>query len=228
LNYPLLALDAASGKSFACLLLSDEQEFFAESEGDRGHSQSLMPVLEGLLNQANITWKDLTMLALGVGPGSFTGLRIAAATLAGINASLQLPVLSVSSLAVTAARANHEEPLWVLEDARAGEVHIGHYYSLAIMQDDVCVSWDRLNAMTPSCYASEAEPPVALDGWSRLSLKLGRSEALATVVRSALMHTELKNLPIYVQPAYLQMSQAEKTQLERFKGESAQPVKKNL
>lgn len=211
MNFPVLALDAAVGRSYGCLLLSDREALFAESEGDRAHSQTLMPMLEGLLNRANLGWQDLNMLALGIGPGSFTGLRIAAAALAGINASLQLPVLSVSSLAITSVQADFEEPLYVLEDARAGEVFVGHYRGGISMQNDRCISWDELNDVEPCSYTSVTAPPSDLPGWQRLESTLHRGEAMAMVVREVMGREELSSLPKYVQPAYLQISQAERT-----------------
>lgn len=215
MNFPILALDAAIGKSYGCLLLSDTKTLFAESEGSRGHSQTLMPMLEGLLNKAELGWQDLNMLALGIGPGSFTGLRIAAAALAGINASLQLPVLSVSSLAITSIQADSEEPLYVLEDARAGEVFVGHYHNALSMQDDHCISWDELNSVEPSLYTSVTAPPSDLSGWQRLESTLHRGEAMAMVVREEMQRKQLSELPTYVQPAYLQISQAERTLLAK-------------
>ena len=215
MNYPLLALDAASGRSYACLLLSDDKALFAESEESRGHSKSLMPMLESLLERGGIGWKDLKMLGLGVGPGSFTGLRIAAAALAGINASLQLPVLPVSSLAVTAARAEHEGDVWVLEDARASEVFVGCYQQGKAVQEDACNSWKSTGAIEPSFYISESDPPGALVGWARLEAVTDRAQALANVIRTALVGAQPEQLPIYPQPVYLQMSQAEKNQLAK-------------
>jgi len=216
LNYPLLALDAASGRSYACLLLSDSEALFAESEESRGHSKSLMPMLASLLERADIGWKDLKMLGLGVGPGSFTGLRIAAASLAGINASLQLPVVTVSSLAVTAARADHEGDVWVLEDARAGEVFAGRYLAGRAEQKDACDAWESVRTIEPAFYISESEPPVDLAGWVRLEAVTDRAEALAQVIRGTLAELDtVKELPIYPQPVYLQMSQAEKNLLAK-------------
>lgn len=215
MNYPLLALDAASGRSYACLLLSDEKALFAESEESRGHSKSLMPMLASLLERAGIGWKDLKMLGLGIGPGSFTGLRIAAASLAGINASLQLPVIPVSSLAVTAARADHDGDIWVLEDARAGEVFAGHYRQRKPLQEEACNSWESIKAIEPAFYISESEAPVDLVDWVRLEAVTGRAEALASVIRTALPDVQPETLPIYPQPVYLQMSQAEKTLLAK-------------
>ncbi len=215
MSYPLLALDAASGRSYACLLLSDNKALFAESEESRGHSKSLMPMLEELLERGSIGWKELKMLGLGVGPGSFTGLRIAAAALAGINASLQLPVLPVSSLAVTAARPDHGGDVWVLEDARAGEVFVGRYQQIKPVQEDVCSSWSDVVSIEPSFYISESDPPVDLVGWTRLEAVTGRAVALANVIRTAMADIQAEQLPIYPQPVYLQISQAEKNQLAK-------------
>ena len=210
-----MALDAASGRSYACLLLSDKEALFAESEESRGHSKSLMPMLVSLLERAGIQWKDLKMLGLGVGPGSFTGLRIAASALAGINASLQLPVIPVSSLAITAARVDHEGDLWVLEDARAGEVFVGHFQRGTSLQEEACNTWETIKATEPGFYISESEPPVDLAGWAKLDAAVGRAEALTIVIRTALVDVEPEALPIYPQPVYLQMSQAEKTLLAK-------------
>ncbi len=168
-------------------------------------------MLEGLLNRADINWKELNMLALGVGPGSFTGLRIAAAALAGINASLRLPVLPLSSLAITAVQAGCQEPLYVLEDARAGEVFVGRYRGASAMQNDRCISWDELYATGPCDYTSVATPPATLAGWHRFEPALHRGEAMTIAVREMMERETLSNLPKYVQPAYLQISQAERT-----------------
>ncbi len=210
MNYPLLALDAAPGRGSAILLFPDGEMLTAESEGDRSHSRTLIPMLEGLLSRAGLGWSDLHMLALGTGPGSFTGLRIAAATLAGINASLALPVLPISSLAITAAQAESDDELWVLEDARAGEVFVGRYQSCRAITDDCCISWEALQEEDSASYVSVSMPPLLLQGWQRLEMPFARTEALARVVREAVRDVKQGDLPRYVQPAYLQISQAER------------------
>lgn len=124
--YPLLALDVATKHACVCLINAKGQVFTAEAGEGKQHSNTVLPLLQDVLQQAGLTWSDLKMLALGQGPGSFTGLRIAAAMLAGINASLKLPVWGLSSLAITAMQTQNNQPLWVLEDARAGEVFAGY------------------------------------------------------------------------------------------------------
>lgn len=209
MNLPLLALDAAVGHSYGCLLLADGTHCVAQSEGSRAHSQTLMPMLEGLLAEGGITWSDLKMLALGIGPGSFTGLRIAAASMAGINASLQLPVLPFSSLAVTAMQADCEEQLYVLEDARAGEVFVGCYLGGEATQPDACRRWDDVAALPAAGYTSAAMPPVTPEGWRRFEPALHRGEAMAMVIEASMRQLP-DRLPKFVEPAYLQVSQAEK------------------
>jgi len=210
LNYPLLALDAALGRGSAALLLPDGKLLAAESEGDRSHSRTLVPMLEGLLSQAGLAWPDLRMLAIGVGPGSFTGLRIAAATLAGINASLALPTLPVSSLAITAAQAGVDDALWVLEDARAGEAFVGHYQCCRAIAEDRCISWENLLEEEPAGYVAVSTPPLSLPGWQQLDMPIARTDAMVNVIHEALRSVEADELPRYVQPAYLQISQAER------------------
>ncbi|MDT8376057.1 MAG: tRNA (adenosine(37)-N6)-threonylcarbamoyltransferase complex dimerization subunit type 1 TsaB [Mariprofundaceae bacterium] len=211
MNYPLLALDAAPGTGSAALLLPDGSSLAAESEDDRAHSRTLVPMLEALLSRAGLDWSDLRMLALGIGPGSFTGLRIAAATFAGINASLALPTLPVSSLAITAAQAQSDAELWVLEDARAGEVFVGRFQGCRAVTNDRCISWEVLQQEKPASYVSVSTPPLPLPGWQRLERSLARTAALTRVVQQVLRDAGADDdLPGYVQPAYLQISQAEK------------------
>lgn len=209
MTQPILALDVAAGAAAAVLFCDAEHRYYGESDSALPHSQSIMPLLEGLLAEAGMSWQELGMLAYGRGPGSFTGLRIAAATLSGINASLKLPILHFSSLAVTAAQANASET-WVLEDARAGEAFVGHYRDGLAVQADACMAWEAVAGMTPASFVAHSEPAIELAGWQRLPLQQSRPEALAEVVRQALGGIDPATLPRQAEPAYLQLSQAER------------------
>jgi len=208
-SYPLLALDVAAGAAAATLLLDDERALYAEGDTAVPHSQGILPLLQGLLDEANLAWRDLAMLAYGRGPGSFTGLRIAAATLSGINASLKLPILHLSSLAVSALQSDAAD-IWVLEDARAGEAFVGHYRKGEAMQADACLAWSEVAALQPAPFVAHSEPAIALPNWQRRPLAVGRPEALAAVVRQELQHHDSATLPRQAEPAYLQLSQAER------------------
>ncbi len=204
----LLALDAAFGPAAACLALPDGRTLTAETDQKTPHSQSILPVLDGLVAQAGISWRQLDMLALGIGPGSFTGLRVAAAIIAGINADLGLPVLSLSSLAVTAVQANADEAVHVIEDARSGLCYAGCYRKMEAMQPDRCLSLAELAAVQPAAYASRTG--VAMPGWQPLSLFLSRAMALARLATARAGMVDAGRPVRLVLPRYMQPSQAER------------------
>lgn len=66
----------------------------------RGQAERLMPLLEDLLAEAGLGWRDLKALAVGIGPGNFTGIRIAVSAARGLGLSLGVPVFGVSTFEV--------------------------------------------------------------------------------------------------------------------------------
>jgi tRNA threonylcarbamoyladenosine biosynthesis protein TsaB len=92
------------------------------------HSEALLPAIDFVLNNAQVARLDLTRIVVGGGPGSFTGLRISAATAKALARALRLPLFAYSGLAVLAAGlAPAEQPVCALFDARRGEVYAGCY-----------------------------------------------------------------------------------------------------
>ena len=93
---PILAFDT-SGRHCAASLHVDERKFFWRSEKmERGQAERLMPMLEELLEEAALTWRDLGALAVGIGPGNFTGIRISVSAARGLSMSLAIPAVGVS------------------------------------------------------------------------------------------------------------------------------------
>jgi len=92
----------------------------------REQTERLLPLTARLLNGAGLELRDLDAIAFGRGPGSFTGLRIAAAVAQGLGLATGLPLLPVSSLAATAQglwRTHGSSNTLVCVDARMGEVY---------------------------------------------------------------------------------------------------------
>jgi tRNA threonylcarbamoyladenosine biosynthesis protein TsaB len=206
----ILALDTACSQVSACLL-AGQRVFYVNAGGDLPRSVSLAPALAELLHQADLGWQDIEAFALGHGPGSFTGIRIGAATIAGLNSGLKRPLLHLSSLAITTLQAKGEGPVHVLEDARAGEAFVGCYQAGEVLQPDACMRWDEVSALPPGTFVSHADPAVPLPGWQRLSLSISRDEALELALRHALIRVpDWQALPHYPEPVYLQPSQAER------------------
>ncbi len=96
----------------------------------RRQTEELLPLTARLLDGAGLAPRDLDAIAFGRGPGSFTGLRIAAAAAQGLGLAAGLPLLPVSSLAATAQglwRTRDSVNTLVCVDARMGEVYWGAF-----------------------------------------------------------------------------------------------------
>ncbi len=96
----------------------------------RQHAEIVLPMVETLLEKADIPVAGLNGLAFGCGPGSFTGVRIATSVVQGLAFGLDLPVVGISSLRALAQgvfRQYGERRVLAAFDARMGEVYWGHY-----------------------------------------------------------------------------------------------------
>jgi tRNA threonylcarbamoyladenosine biosynthesis protein TsaB len=100
----LLALDTASAQCSAALLLGDEL-IAKEVNTARDHAQLILPMIDSLLAQAQVTLRQLDGIAFGRGPGSFTGVRVAVGVTQGLALGADLPVLPVSDLRALARQA---------------------------------------------------------------------------------------------------------------------------
>ena len=95
----------------------------------RGQAERLMPLLEDLLAERALWWRDLKALAVGIGPGNFTGIRIAVSAARGLGLSLGIPVFGVSSFEVMrdpSALGAHPAEIVSLEAPR-GLAYVQHF-----------------------------------------------------------------------------------------------------
>ncbi len=96
-------------------------------DGKATHSEQLLPALQRLLESRGCSLDDIELIALSIGPGSFTGLRTALACVKGLAFSGHPPVAAVSTLAGLAAGAEATGPLAVLLGAGRGELYAGAF-----------------------------------------------------------------------------------------------------
>ncbi len=100
----ILALDSAT-EALSVALYQHGECLVRESTPVRGHGQWLLPAIDELLSEAGLRLKDLDGLAVGRGPGAFTGVRIAVSVAQGLAFATDLPILPVSDLAALALGA---------------------------------------------------------------------------------------------------------------------------
>lgn len=127
----LLGFDTSTAASAACVLRSDGQAFEAmpapaSLAAPPAHARELMPAIARTMSDSGLDWPDLDAVAVGVGPGTFTGLRIGVATARSLASTLKIGVRAVSSLAALAAGAG-AGPVLAAIDAKRGELFAALY-----------------------------------------------------------------------------------------------------
>ena len=125
----LLAIETSTPACSAALSVDGEIiERYALAP--RQHAALMLPMIESLLLEAGLTVRQLDAIAFGRGPGSFTGVRIAASMVQGIAFAADLPVVPVSTLAALALGGMREASMprvMAAMDARKSEVYWGCY-----------------------------------------------------------------------------------------------------
>lgn len=127
----LLAFDTAT--PLVTVALHDGQDVVVELVSDRAmkHGEQLAPLIARALDEAGIVRQDLTAIAVGVGPGPFTGLRVGLVTARTLAFVLEIPVYGVCTLDVLAVEAVEtgavDSGFVVATDARRKEVYLASY-----------------------------------------------------------------------------------------------------
>ncbi|RNF27946.1 peptidase [Massilia aurea] len=153
----ILAIET-SAELASCALLVGDNVIVRSTPGVRSHSQSVLPMVQELLNEAGIALADCDAVAFGAGPGSFTGVRTACGVAQGLAYGAKLPVLPLVTLEAMAeacrAATGAGEVLAVL-DARMGEVYWAQYRFLD-------GGWSEVVA--PTLSAPQDVAPLAAGG----------------------------------------------------------------
>ena len=150
----LLAFDTST-EYLSLALQQGDAVFKFDCNAGQTHSQLILPQIQALLNTANMQLNDLQGIAFGAGPGSFTGVRIAAGVAQGLGFGAGLPVVGVCTLLALAEASGAGKVIACL-DARMGEVYHAAY-------EKINGAWQTVIA--PGLYKPEVAPAIQGEGW---------------------------------------------------------------
>lgn len=225
----LLSIDA-SGKTAACAL-TENGEIIAKSFTDSGltHSQTLLPMIKSMLALAGVDISEVDEFALTVGPGSFTGLRIGAATVMGLAGDR--PCRCVPTLSAIAYNLKDKNGIIIPAlDARRNQVYTAVFKCeggvITQLEDDCAISVEEVFDKI-SRYSTEYSVYIAGDG----AYLFENAAAVYPSVEFAdgnLLYPQgegIANASVSIAPisardiklSYLRLSQAEREMKERNK-----------
>ncbi len=150
----LLAFDTST-EYLSLAIMRDNVLFKYDVLAGQTHSQIILLQIQALLSQATLTLQALDGLAFGAGPGSFTGVRIAAGVAQGLGFGANLPVVGICTLMALAEASGASKVIACL-DARMGEVYHAVYVKNA-------TSWQVI--IEPGLYKPDAVPMIEGDDW---------------------------------------------------------------
>jgi tRNA threonylcarbamoyladenosine biosynthesis protein TsaB len=157
----LLALDTATERGSLALVADDRVLLEYSLESHNAYLTRLMPGVAAILRNAGKDVADLDAVAVSLGPGNFTGLRIGLATAKTLAWSLRRPLVPVPTLEVLAAQfPRHPHPVGVVMDAKRGEVFWGRFRC----QEDMPQMLEGPLRLPVGDLPARLSPPLLLTG----------------------------------------------------------------
>lgn len=200
MHKPLLAIET-TGTYCSVALVDGDNQVFLQTERKRSHADELLSLINTLLDQAALTLPECAAIAVNVGPGSFTGIRIGIAVAQGLAFGAEISTCAVSALqamvfqasATTSqqslpAQSNHASLIWAsLLHAREDEFYFGEYRLNAMGcpvltgKESVILAADLENWIKEKHSENSKPDNIVLvgEGW----LKIALPDAIAASVR---------------------------------------------
>ena len=230
----ILAIDTCCSAATAAVLTDDRLAAEIVQNNKKTHSQNIMPMIDFMMSQAEMSIGDIDCFAAAVGPGSFTGVRIGVATVKALAHAFGKPCAAVSALHAMAYNvADFGGIICPIFDARRGQVYNALFQSdgknLRRLTPDRAISLEELKKDLETCEKSiflvgdganlcyntllEAVPRLVLPP-AHLIMQRASGVALAA---EKMAERGLLQSPGELEPNYLRLSQAERERLEKLK-----------
>jgi len=149
----VLGFDTATAATAAAVLMPDGRAFEVRDDPEPGrrpeHAGRLLELVEAALGRAGVAWPDVERLAVGVGPGGFTGLRIGIATARALAQARGVPLVPVGSLHALAAgaAADGAPEVAAVLDARRGQVYAAQWRAGTLVREPQALAPEALAAL---------------------------------------------------------------------------------
>lgn len=169
----ILALETSTD-SASLAILHQETVLSTSLQSPPLHSATALPALQKLLAEAGLGVRDLDAIACGIGPGAFTGVRLACSLAQGLALSADLPIAPVCSLlALAQAQPVTAQRVYCAMDARMSEIYVAAY-------ERTEGGWSEVSP--PDCVGPQAIPLPNGLGWALAGTALEAYPAVAAAL----------------------------------------------
>ncbi|MBQ8251563.1 MAG: tRNA (adenosine(37)-N6)-threonylcarbamoyltransferase complex dimerization subunit type 1 TsaB [Alphaproteobacteria bacterium] len=178
----LLSLDTAS--TTLSLSLFEGEDLIASFDEVmlRGQAERLIPEIQSLFEKTGKNMKELSAVAVGVGPGSFTGVRIALSAARGLGLALGIPVYGVSSLEAYAYES--QEDVLVTLDTKRGDFYVaGYNSSLEEVFEPRVMTMEEIKILNPKLIASDVPDIFKEAGFQVRENSFSLSQQIAKIAK---------------------------------------------
>ena len=228
----ILGIDTCCMAATSAIIADDRLVAQVVQNNNKTHSQSIMPMIDFMLKQTELSINDIDGFAVAVGPGSFTGVRIGVATIKALAHPFNKPCIPVSTLEALAFNvAPFEGIICPILDARRNQVYTATFLNNDRLTEDRAVSVEELIDELKSsdkniifvgdgigAYGDEIKSALGDKAFfASRSLRMNLASSVAELGYEKMLNSETVSYSD-LKPTYLRMSQAERERLERMGG----------
>uniref|UniRef100_UPI003F4B85C2 tRNA (adenosine(37)-N6)-threonylcarbamoyltransferase complex dimerization subunit type 1 TsaB n=1 Tax=Brachyspira catarrhinii TaxID=2528966 RepID=UPI003F4B85C2 len=162
----ILAFDTVSS-SFSIALQKDNDSIIEYNKEDvRNHNEEILPVLNNFLKENNISLDKIDYIVLGIGPGSFTALRIAFATVKTICYAKNIPIIGISSLETLYENIKDYDGIKAsMIDARKGSIYTDIYSGNNKIKENLDLTYEEFINIINSIESNDKTLTLCGDGF---------------------------------------------------------------
>lgn len=186
----VLAIDTVATLCAACVFDAEADRVLAAESADigRGHVEHLMPQVADVLERSGRRYSDLDRIAVGCGPGSFTGVRVGVAAARGFSLALKIPAVGISTLTAIAEESRPEavgRKILVAIDARREEI-----YTAIFDGDGNCLQGPEVSTVEKAAdYARKNNPILAGNAAMAIADEIGSEPGFGMIAATSSIET---------------------------------------